>query len=548
MKIFHKIFLGMIFSAGLPLAVSGWWTTKLVKKENSERIFILLSSSAQNLADAISRYIKTSVNLVEASLKNLPIDEEYVLREVASAFENIHYISVNGKMIGDMSFSRKNYGDGIFLEDNAIVYSSGKLKVALSVEPVKKIIHSFSVGKTGSSSIRKLTKDTTSEILEISENGKRYISAYYRIENSDFGVYVMIEKNEVENLWKNILYQVLFWIGIGIILAFSSAFVITGGITTPLKRLSEVAREYARLNFSVKTIYKGSAKDEISDFTKAFSVMSDEIQRAWEEIKMWNTELEKRVEERTLQLKKTHDNLLISEKIAAVGTLGAGVAHEINNPLAASLGFIQILRKKVSDENLKKYFDSIFNNLQRVRGIVEKLRQFSEVQMKADYKLINVNEVIKIAIDEIPEELKTSKELEISSQEVPEIYSNEEQFKTAIYEILKNAYIASESKVKIRVYSDNNSLFVEIEDDGKEGIPQDIITRIFDPFFTLKKWEGVGLGLTVARTIIQNIRGIIEVESSPGKTIFKISVDLQKNREIGEFLKEEIDKIKAHLV
>lgn len=546
MKIFHKIFLGTVFAAVLPLAISGWWTIKLIRKENNQRITSMLSSSAQNLADAVFRYIAANVNSVKASLKNFSPEKKYMLKQIVSSFENVEFIGVDGHYFGDASFLKiGEKKEGIFFLGDSVLFLSPDVKVALSSEPIMKIVYSFSLGKTGKAFVKKISSEKDSEILELEEDGKKFVASYYRVPNSDFAVFVSVEKKEIEKIWLNILYQVLFWIGVGVILAFSSSFVISRGLAKPLQKIAETASEYAKLDFSKKLEYKG--KDEISDVVKAFSVMSDEIERAWEEINMWNRELEKRVEERTLQLKKAHDNLLIAEKIASVGTLGAGVAHEINNPLAASLGFIQILKRKIQDEQLKKYFDSIFNNLTRIRGIVERLRNFSEVQMKTEYNPVNVNEVIKKVVEDI-QNIKGEKTISLNLQPVQEIYSNEEHIGTAIYEILKNAIFASKEKIEIRTYQDSKNVFIEIEDDGEEGIPKEMLTRIFEPFFTLKKWEGAGLGLTIARTIIQNIRGTIEVDSSPGKTVFKIIIDIDKNRELVEFLKEEVDKIKAHLV
>ncbi|MCS7212634.1 MAG: ATP-binding protein [Candidatus Calescibacterium sp.] len=538
----------MIFSAVLPLSISGWWTIKLVRNENTQRINLLLSSSAQNLSDAIYRYVIANVNSVKASIKDVSPDNEDVLRNILDSFDNINFISVNGISVGTTPRSINEYGDGIFLEKDSILFSSDKLRISLSIEPILKIIYSFSIGKTGTAHLDRVKADEPiSKILEFEKDGRRYISSYNRIRDSDFAVFVSIEKNEVDKIWQNILYQIIFWIAVGVVLAFVSAFFISSGIVTPLKKISEVAIDYAKLNFSKKLFYEG--KDEIKDVTRAFSVMSDEIQKAWEEIKMWNQELERRVEERTLQLKKTHDNLLVAEKIAAVGTLGAGVAHEINNPLAASLGFVQILKRKIQDEQLKKYFESIFNNLNRVRVIVEKLRNFSEIQMKANYKQININEIIRKVVEDMQDFIQEKgKDIKLNLQQVPDIYSDDEHFGSAIYELLRNAVFASDKTIEIRSYKSENNVVVEIEDDGKEGIPQEIINRIFEPFFTLKKWDGIGLGLTIARTIVQNIRGNIEVVSSPGKTVFKVLIDIDKNRELGEFLREEVSKIRTHLV
>lgn len=542
-RIFHKIFIGMVFSATLPLVISGWWTIKLVRKENTQRVNLLLSSSAQNLADAVHRYISANVSSVRASLRNFSPGREHILQDILSAFENVSFIGANGHFAGDASFFEKNYGNGIFLDEDVIIFSSPDVKVALLTEPILRMIYSFSLGKTGRAQLKKISSERTSEIIEFEEGGVRYIAASSRVRDSDFSVLVSMEKSEIEKLWLNILYQLIFWIGVGVLLAFSSAFVITGGLTTPLKRIAEVAREYSKLDFSKKLVCRG--KDEVAELTKAFSAMADEIERAWDEIRRWNQELERRVEERTIQLKKTHDNLLIAEKIAAVGTLGAGVSHEINNPLSAALGFTQILRIKIQDEQLVRYFDSIIRNLQRVKTIVERLRNFSEVQMKADYKSLDPNEIVIRLLSDIQTQ---DKKVELETHPVQNIYADEEQLATALYEIIKNAIQASKSRVRIRTYQEGDKVMIEVEDDGEEGIPQEIQTRIFEPFFTLKKWEGIGLGLTIARTIIQNIRGAIDVSSSPGRTVFRVIVDTGKNREIGEFLKGEVERIKTHLV
>lgn len=548
MKIFHKVFLGMFVSAILPLSIAGYWTIRIVRDENRQRVNLILSSSSQNLADAVERYISTNVNSIRISLKDFSPERDYILSDIISAFENVKYIGINGFSVGDVSFSNKEYGEGIFLEENSIFFSSRDIKVALSDEPVLKILYSFSVGDTGRAFLRKIAPDKPlSELVELNENGKTHIAAYRRVKNSDFAVFVSIDKEEVERLWFSILYQLLFWLGVGTVLALTFAFLITGGITTPLRKISETAREYAKLDFSKKLVYRG--KDEVSEVVKAFSAMSDEIERAWNEIRMWNLELEKRVEERTIQLKKTHDDLLVAEKIAAVGTLGAGVSHEINNPLAASLGFVQILKRKTTDEQISKYLEKILDNLTRVKAIVERLRSFSEVQLKADYKPLKPKEVVQKTVSNLEEFAQNKmKSIQLTSQDVHEIYADEEQLETAIHELLKNAILSSKSTVQVRLYQKDKDVYIEIEDDGEEGIPKELHTRIFEPFFTLKKWEGIGLGLTIARTIIQNIRGTIELESSPGRTVFKVVINTEKNREIGEFLLEEVKRMKIHLV
>ena len=137
------------------------------------------------------------------------------------------------------------------------------------------------------------------------------------------------------------------------------------------------------------------------------------------------------------------------------------------------------------------------------------------------------------------------KSIEVNVGKIPPIYADREQLEVALGEIISNAFLAAQSKVVIRGRYDEKKIRIEVWDDG-EPVPEDVAKRIFDPFFTLKKWGGVGLGLTIAKTIFMNIKG--DVELAEDRKTFIITVDREKNREIKEFLKEEEEKIKPHLV
>jgi signal transduction histidine kinase len=238
-----------------------------------------------------------------------------------------------------------------------------------------------------------------------------------------------------------------------------------------------------------------------------------------------------------------HDNLLVAEKMASVGTLGAGVAHEINNPLASAIGFLQIAKVRVQDESVQKYISRAIPNLERIKNIVERMSYFAEIQMKAEFISLSPKKVVSEVIEEFKNK---GKEIEAQLEDVDTIYADEEQFKVAILEVIKNAFLAAKSKIKVVLGQTEKTIFIRVSDDGEE-IPEEFKTRIFDAFFTLKKWEGIGLGLTIAKTILTNLKGDIILEDD-NKT-FRIEIDKEKNKEIKEFLeKEEIKKPKTHLV
>jgi len=544
MKIFHKVLLISIILVICSGGFSSLWGILFVKKEYEERIQNMLSFTAENISDAISRYISSTTTTVLLSIKKfdeIPEDKRFtIFSELLQNFRNIVFISDGKISVGDLSFANINVEDGqrenFFIRNGFIVFSD-KITIAIDSSPINQIIQSFSVGTGGEILIEENLEGAAGIIKEDGKNMK----AFRKIGQTPIYAVVSLPYSEINKTWRKIQSRVVLFTSLGVLVSVLVSFFLSRGITKPLSKISELARKYSKLDFSEKVI--SERRDEVGEVTRAFYTMISEIEKAWEELKLWNLELEKRVEERTSQLKKMHETLLVAEKMASVGTLGAGVAHEINNPLASSIGFIQIIKAKIQDENVQKYISRVIPNLERIRDIVTRMSYFAEVQMKAEFISLSPKKIISEVIEEYKDK---GKEIEVQLGETENIYADEEQFKVAISEVIKNAFLASKSKIKVILGQTEKTIYIKISDDGEE-IPDELKTRIFDPFFTLKKWEGVGLGLTIAKTIILNLKGDINLEDD-NKT-FKIEIDKEKNKEIKEFLeKEEIKKPKTHLV
>ncbi|MFZ8803310.1 MAG: ATP-binding protein [Candidatus Calescibacterium sp.] len=546
MKIFHKVLLIsvllVIYSGGL----SSFWGLLFVKKEYEERVKNMLSFTAENVSDAIARYIETATNTVIASIASstetsgkLTKEQKFFLfSRLLKNLKNIAFISDGEVSVGDISFSgtKDEKKEKISIKNGYIVFSDG-ITIVIDKSPIDQIILSFSIGTEGKIYIEENLEGISGVIKEDGE----FLKAFKKIGQTPIYAVVSIPYSEINKTWKKIQNRIAILISGGILISILASFLLSGSITKALSRISRLARKYSKLDFSEKVI--SYRKDEVGDVVRAFHTMITEIERAWEELKLWNLELEKRVEERTAQLKKMHENLLVAEKMASVGTLGAGVAHEINNPLASAIGFLQIAKVKVQDESVQKYISRAIPNLERIKNIVGRMSYFAEIQMKAEYISLSPKKVIS----EVIEEFKyMGKEIEAQLEDVDTIYAEEEQFKVAISEVIKNAFLAAKSKIRVVLGQTEKTIFIRVSDDG-EKIPEEFKTRIFDAFFTLKKWEGVGLGLTIAKTILTNLRGDIILEDD-NKT-FRIEIDKEKNKEIKEFLeKEEIKKPKTHLV
>ena len=506
----------------------------------------MLSFTAENVSDAIARYIETATNTVIASIASstetsgkLTKEQKFFLfSRLLKNLKNIAFISDGEVSVGDISFSgtKDEKKEKISIKNGYIVFSDG-ITIVIDKSPIDQIILSFSIGTEGKIYIEENLEGISGVIKEDGE----FLKAFKKIGQTPIYAVVSIPYSEINKTWKKIQNRIAILISGGILISILASFLLSGSITKALSRISRLARKYSKLDFSEKVI--SYRKDEVGDVVRAFHTMITEIERAWEELKLWNLELEKRVEERTAQLKKMHENLLVAEKMASVGTLGAGVAHEINNPLASAIGFLQIAKVKVQDESVQKYISRAIPNLERIKNIVGRMSYFAEIQMKAKYISLSPKKVIS----EVIEEFKyMGKEIEAQLEDVDTIYAEEEQFKVAISEVIKNAFLAAKSKISVVLGQTEKTIFIRVSDDG-EKIPEEFKTRIFDAFFTLKKWEGVGLGLTIAKTILTNLRGDIILEDD-NKT-FRIEIDKEKNKEIKEFLeKEEIKKPKTHLV
>ncbi|MFN3396117.1 MAG: ATP-binding protein, partial [Thermodesulfovibrionales bacterium] len=226
------------------------------------------------------------------------------------------------------------------------------------------------------------------------------------------------------------------------------------------------------------------------------------------------------------EMKKLKEQLYHSDKLASLGLLVSGVAHEINNPLTGILAYAELLNMRVKDEDVKKDLEKILNSAERCKKIVENLLTFSR-QKRPSRSLESINEIIDKAIELRAYWLRTSN-IEIVrdyGHDIPTLYIDSQQIQQVILNIILNAeHAIVDSKkemgmIRFSTFFDSKKqkVMVKITDNGK-GIPSDIIHRIFDPFFTTKPVGiGTGLGLSISHGIIQEHGGSIQVESKIGE-------------------------------
>ncbi|RJP64826.1 MAG: response regulator protein [Candidatus Abyssobacteria bacterium SURF_17] len=230
--------------------------------------------------------------------------------------------------------------------------------------------------------------------------------------------------------------------------------------------------------------------------------------------------------------KSLYDHLALqTEKLSALGRMAAGIAHEINNPLAGILLYSTNLLKKASkDGPFKEALEIIVHETKRCGDIIQDLLDFSR-EGEPKKALVNINDVTEKAVSILENEfrlhhIKLEKQL---SPELPDTYVDANQMEQVFVDVLLNAIEAVQERgvitIESRLGSDGKSEVIKIGDTGC-GIPQENLAKIFEPFFSTKS-NGTGLGLAVSYGIVQKHGGNIHVASQPGQgTCFTIELPI----------------------
>jgi PAS domain S-box-containing protein len=217
-------------------------------------------------------------------------------------------------------------------------------------------------------------------------------------------------------------------------------------------------------------------------------------------------------EEQSLQ-----EQLIQSEKLAGIGILASGVAHEINNPLSGIIGMAEVALEEEDISKNEGYLTDILNCAQRIGEIVKGLRSYSRAAKKEELSLVDLNEVLEESLKMVRlARKKTSVEVTKKFQSIEKIEANRGEVQQVFTNLITNAFQAMDGKngnLTLSTRSLRDSVEVKVGDQGM-GIPQKYLSQIFDPFFTTKNpGEGTGLGLNIVYRIVTKYEGTIDVES-----------------------------------
>lgn len=213
----------------------------------------------------------------------------------------------------------------------------------------------------------------------------------------------------------------------------------------------------------------------------------------------------------------------LTSRLASVGEMASGIAHEINNPLTSVIGFSELMMKKNLPGDLRKYVETVYEGSQRVSGVVSRLLTFAR-QQKPERTFVNINEVIRNTLELRAYVLQTNN-IEVTtrlSPELPSTMADAGQIQQMVLNIIVNAekemkMAHGKGKLLITTETVNNTIRMSFQDDGP-GIPKQNIDKIFDPFFTTRRvGQGTGLGLSLCHAIVNEHDGQIYVNSELGK-------------------------------
>jgi two-component system, NtrC family, sensor kinase len=341
---------------------------------------------------------------------------------------------------------------------------------------------------------------------------------------------VGLPENPFLDVRTSMMLTFLLVAGIGVLVVLGITYIITRSMIHPLEEMVRASNRIAAgdLDHSVSI----TSRDEIGILANSFNKMLASIKTMKVELEGWGRTLEEKVHTRTEELVTVRTQMVQSEKLASIGRLAAGVAHEINNPLAGILTFSMLALEDCDDDHpMKPSLEVIVKQTLRCRETVKGLLDFAR-QSSAAPSITDVNSVFDKTLlllenQTIFQNIKTVRNLE---KDLPNVYIDPGELQQVVVNIVINAADAMEESGTLTIQTSSatqtQEVLIKIRDTGK-GIPADILPLIFEPFFTTKKvGKGTGLGLSIVHGIITRAGGKIEAASSPQGTTFTIRLPI----------------------
>ena len=415
----------------------------------------------------------------------------------------------------------------IFDSKGKIAYSSDKKDIGTIVDknsPICTSCHAANshANDTPSWSIRKENDLRVLNIVQPIHNEVACYTSTCHVHTKEQKVLGLVEANlSLSILDKSIqqqgiaitIYVLAFLFVISVVLCL----ILWNLVSTPVSMLTKGMERVAGgdLDYTINL----NRKDEIGELATAFNSMTSDLKKAKNELMDWGNTLEKKVQEKTEAIHRAQAQLIHSEKLASLGRMAAGVAHEINSPLTGIVTFGHLLLKKFPPGTQEREdIEVIIDQANRCSTIIKGLLGFARASA-AEKALTNINDVLHSSMNIVRNkadffDIKLITDFDPS---LLRVRADSSQLQQVFLNMIMNAADAMEGKgtltLTTRNITDSNRDFVEVvfRDTGP-GIPKENLEKLFEPFFTTKPvGKGTGLGLAVSHGIIQEHGGKISV-------------------------------------
>ena len=369
-----------------------------------------------------------------------------------------------------------------------------------------------------------------------------YFSAYEPILDLDGAVVGSLYVGMLEKPYSAMKKKVALIFGgvllVGSLIGLAVSGFIGSRLARPIRELQNLIKRFSAGERDVRIAV--TSGDEIGDLAAEFNDMTGKLIQREEEVRELNSELERKVLERTAELEeknlllvKAREELVKVEKLAAVGELAAGVAHEINNPMAIIRGNAELLQMVIPPEHPdREEVDTIAQQVGRVEKIVANLLRFARRERTHPGKTF-VNRMLDEILNQVGHQVPLTGIVILKEYTVglAAIEGDPDQLRQVFTNLILNAVHAMPEGGTLRIATqlDADSIEIGVEDTGV-GIAPENLEQIFNPFFTTRA-SGTGLGLSLSYGIVKNHGGKIEVASTSGTgSMFRVILPLTQRR------------------
>ena len=514
----------------IALTVAVFLFTLMVVKHNRDELLRQAVSHTGQLADVVIKSTRL------AMLQNKPSHVSKIIQDVGAQkdIEKVRILSKNGTIIH--SSQTKEIGSQVDQEAESCL--------ACHLDE-KSLAESPLIGRprffTDQDGRRMLGSTAVIRNEPSCSNGGCHIHAE---DQSVLGVLdIIYPLNKIDQTMRSNTFTIVgLSLGFVILAAFLVSFLVNRMVYLPLRDLEEGAQRLATGDLEKPIPIR--SKDEFGQLAASFNSMTAALRKSRVELEDWGRTLEEKVEEAMRELHIAQAETVRSEKLASVGLLTAGIAHELNNPLTGVLTFSHLVRKQMPEGSPEaEDLDLVIHETKRCAAIIRRLLDFAR-EKTPEKNFSDLNQLIEDTahLIEQPAHVDNIEIIMELDENLPAVWIDEDLIKQVIMNILVNAQHAIEGEGSITIRTRVDDEYKKSEPGGEVapmveisvidtgcGIAEANLQLIFDPFFTTKGvGKGTGLGLSVSHGTVAAHGGEIEVESTLGVgTVFRIYLPIE---------------------